>query len=304
MLKINLSSSVRKSGEPDEEVPVVAAEEPQVPEQAPTISSGAPGGRKPVDTQLMELQPQKRSRGLIVALLAVLVIGALAAAVYFRYDALMSLFSPQAEAPAPVAPMETPPAPAEMVTEPDPTFVVLNRIGDVVPDRLWLASATISHDGAYTIAGMSFDHGAMLSFAESLGMIGDVSASDLPDATASPEAVYMFRVSGRLRNVAESEILDRIPPDDLAMLGGRADARAEEFGVTFTALPEAGKTYDDRALPFVLEGSFDGLRNVIAELCPPDGSVRVYRISIFPADGTQTFDRVQAAFALRTKSSI
>lgn len=237
-----------------------------------------------------------------VAALVFLVI-AVAAAILTQRNTIMSLFVKK-EAPAPEPPPPPPPAPEPVRTEPDPTFVTLSRISEIVPAKVWLSSATISSDGAYEITGMSFSHDALELLTASLGSIGQIGSQDIPAKTKSSEAVYLFTVAGGLSGVSSPEILDIIPSDDLAAIAKPVIDRSDDFGIVFKIVPEAGKPYTEHDLPFMLEGSFEGLKKVIGELCPQDGQIRVHRLVIKPASGGRIFDRVQASFSLRTISSI
>ena len=113
-----------------------------------------------------------------------------------------------------------------------------------------------------------------------------------------------FTLTGALGDVAVPEVLDPIPGDTLTALAASIETRADDYGVSFIRLPKAGESYGERVLPFALEGSYDGLRRVVGDLCPEGSDYRVYRLSILPVAGSQTFDRVSAAFSLRTVSAI
>jgi len=139
---------------------------------------------------------------------------------------------------------------------------------------------------------------------DALGGIGNVSAKDVPQKSKSSETVYNFSASGVISSMDVPDILDVIPTDNLVAMAEPVINKSKEFEVKFNRLPESGQLYSDKDLPFVLEGPYEGLKKVIAELCPADGDIRVYRIVILPATTGKLFDRVRASFSLRTISSI
>ncbi|MBT4485271.1 MAG: PilN domain-containing protein [Candidatus Latescibacteria bacterium] len=238
--------------------------------------------------------------------LVMLLLLALVALVYFRKDEFLSLLGGkqeeivQVEAPPP----PPPPEPEVVAEEPDPTFVVLNGLSETVPVKVWLSSAVIMFDGSYEIKGIAFSHAAINTMITSLEPKGNINSKLIPKKAGTPEAVYNFAVSGKLNEINVPEILDIIPTNNLVALADGIKGRSEEFGVRFTRLPESGKTYSEKDIPFSLEGSYEGLKKVIAELCPEGDNVKVYRLIISPSSPGRAFDYIKASFSLRTVSSI
>ncbi len=327
MLKINLSDGEGKNhgeGNLEEMIGDEALEEmvasekseesapdEEVPEESETMADmlGDVAEQEEPEKPVKPAKPEKKKKpagksGTIIKVAAlVFLVIAVAAAIFTQRNTIMSLFVKK-EIPAPEPPPPPPPAPEPVRTEPDPTFVTLNRISEIVPAKVWLSSATISSDGAYEITGMSFSHDALGVLTASLGSIGQIDSQDIPAKTKSSETVYLFNVAGGLSDVSSPEILDVIPSDDLETIAKPVIDRSSDFGVVFKIVPEAGKTYTEHDLPFMLEGPFEGLKKVIGELCPQGGQIRVQRLVIKPASGGRIFDRVQASFSLRTISSI
>ncbi len=294
MLKINLSDREgdEKKSQGEEETLVQPTEE--IP--AETVSE-----------ELVEgLGEEKKKRGIPSPLLIILLlIIAIAAVVYFQRDKILSLLPKKAEIVEPVPALPPPtPEPEVAPKEPDPTFVALNKISEIIPQRVWLSSAVINFDGTYEVRGIAFSHSAAVSMGEALGGIGNVSVKDIPKKSESSETVYNFSASGAISSMNVPEILDVIPTDNLVALAEPVVNQSKEFEIKFNRLPESGQLYSDKDLPFVLEGPYEELKKVIAELCPADGDIRVYRIVILPADAGRFFDRVRASFSLRTISSI
>ena len=294
MLKINLSD-----GHGDEKKN--SGEETLVREQAVTMEGSNEEEPEKPKKKSRRIQPPDKTR--ILILLGLLVIATL---FYFQKEMILGLLGggneplPQVQAPPPPSP--PPPQPVEEPpAEPDPTFVALNGISGVVPERAWLSSVTILHDGSFDLKGISFSHAAMNTMAASLETLGVIASKTIPPSSKSAETVYNFRVQGKLRDIAAP---DAIPTDVLVQLSETVKSRGADLGVKFSSLPKAGKTYTEEDLPFSLVGSFEGLKKTVALLCPDGGDVKVYRIIISPAAPGRAFDRVKAAFALRKTSSI
>ena len=294
MLKINLSD--RKSKKKKDEV-----EEDVAGEVTDEISE-----EEHVTEELTDVTVKEKKKSIVSSplLIVILLIVAVALAAYYKKDLILSLFHKEPEIVESVQPPPPPPPMPEVTVEPDPIFVTLYRVSDVMPQKLWLTSVVIKSDGTYDIKGISFTHASMNDLLGGLGTIGNVADKNIPKISKSSEAVYNFRVSGALSDVSVSEILDVIPTDGLVTLAETIVNRSKEFGVKFNSIPRAGKTYNDKDLPFVLEGSYEGLKKVIAELCPEDGEIRVYQMVIVPASTGRPFDRVKASFSLRTISTI
>jgi len=293
MLKINLSDSEgnEKESRKEEETLVQQTDEPST---------------ETVSEELVEEPVEgKKKKGIPSPLLIILLfIVAIALVVYFQREKILSLLPKKAEKVEPV-PAPSPSPELEVAPkEPDPTFIAMNKISEIVPQRVWLSSAIINYDGSYEIKGIAFSYSAAVSMGDMLGGIGNVTAKDIPKESKSSETVYNFSASGTISGMTVPEILDTIPTDDLVALFEPVVNRGKEFGVIFRRLPESGQSYSNKDLPFTLEGSYEGLKKVIAELCPEDGDIRVYRIVILPANAGKFFDKVKASFSLRTVSSI
>lgn len=209
------------------------------------------------------------------------------------------------EAPPPAPPPalvveESAPVPEE----PDPTFVAMNSISEVLPEGMWLSSVIINYDGSYNIRGIAFSHPAMGSLLTRLGTVGTVSERVIPAKSGSSETVYNFSVGGSLNVLKVPDILDNIPTDGLIALVDPVMKRSKELGVKFSRTPKPGQAYGDKDLPFSLEGTFESLKNVISEICPVDGNIRIYQIEILPATAGKPYNKIKASFSLRTISSI
>ena len=242
------------------------------------------------------------SKGYILVLLAVIAIAAL---VYFQKDTIMGLFAGKQEVvQQPPAPPPPSPEPEVVLAEPDPTFVALNGISEVVPPRLWLSSTVIMYDGSYEIKGIAFSHETFASLISSLKRMGKISSQNIPKKLKSTETVYNFTISGGLNDIAIPEILDIIPPDKLVTLADKVKGRSKEFGIKFIRFPESSKKYTEKDLPFGVEGSYKGLQQVIGELCPEGSDIKVYRLTISPSSPGRAFDSITANFSLRIAPSI
>jgi len=211
----------------------------------------------------------------------------------------------QTEAPVPPPPpapqpVETEAAPAE----PDPTFVALNSISKAVVPKVWLSSVVVKYDGSYEIRGVSFSHEAIKTMMTSLQGIGDVKSFNIPKKSKSANTVYQFALSGVLNDIKVPEILDTIPTDNLVSLSDIMKQHVKEYGIKILHSPKSGQTYSDKVLPFVLEGSFDGLKKVIGDICPEGGDSRIFRLVITPSSPGKSFDKIRASFHLKTVSSI
>jgi len=238
-------------------------------------------------------------------LLGILLIVALAAAGYFYKDKIMSYFPKKAPVVQRIAPPPPPPPkPVEKKKEPDPAFVLLNRLGESVAPRVWLTSAVIKYDGTYQITGMAFSYKSMTDMISSLAGMGTVTSKTVPPQSKSAETVYRFSVGGALSDVKVPEVLDAIPTDNLVAAAETVKGRGKEFGIVFTQLPKASAKYTDNDTPFSLEGSYAGLKSVVEVLCPDGGPVRIFNLRISPSTPGRGFDRVKASFSLKTTSSI
>lgn len=297
MLKINLSGDQDNPRKRDEAVGETSAETTvaSVPAAAPAESFEEAAAESPSPSR-----GGSQTRTLLLLALLVIV-----AAAYFKKDALMGLFAAKEE-PLPVvtAPPPKAPEPVPEVKEPDPTFVVLTSISDTVPPRVWLSSLVIMYDGAYEIRGMAFSHDAIGAMIGGLGGLGEVTSQTVPPKSKAPDVVYQFAVSGKLKDLDVPEILDAIPMDTLVQLGDGVRSRSADYGVTFQNLPKAGQAYTDADMPFALEGPYEGLRQVVADLCPEGGGTRIFRLVIASAAPGRFFDKVKASFSLRTVSAI
>ena len=293
MLKINLSDELKDKSEE-------TADETVADSGADTVSDSY----EEASEEIVEKSESRRNQVRPLILLAVL---ALSALVYFQKDTILGLFEGKEEIIEIVAAPPPPPPPPglEVVPEePDPTFVALSGISEVIPAKVWLSSTVIMYDGSFEIKGIAFSHAAVNSMIASLGNAGEVKSWAVPKLSKSSEAVYNFTISGVFSDITIPEILDIIPADKLVPMVDAVNSRSKEYGVSFTRMPKTGQTYTERDLPFVLEGSYDGLKKVIAALCPEGGDVKVYRLVINPSSPGRAFDRIRASFALRTVSSI
>ena len=288
MLKINLSDK-------DDKKKKSKADETAVKQPAQTVAE-----KKADETTKTS---STKSTHLFLYLIVLLVIAVIAVG-YWQKDMLLSLLPEKEEPVQVVKPPSTPPPAPVVQKEPDPTFVVLNKISENVPSRLWLTSAVLNYDGSYEIKGIAFMYEAIDGFTAALGSIGELANQNIPGKSKSSETVYNFMLNGSVAVENVPDILDIIPTDNLVALSDPVIKQSEEFGVTFSNVPSAGQIYGDRDMPFSLEGSFVGLKKVIAELCPPEGKQRIYRIVIVPSAPGKSFDKVKATFSLRTVSSI
>jgi len=247
----------------------------------------------------------KGRQRLSLALLGVFVVLTL---VYFGKDRIpiTGLFGDKQEVIQPAVAPPPPPAPEPVIVpvKPDPTFVILNGIGEVIPPRLWLTSAVVMYDGTYEIKGMAFSHETITTMISSLGHMGKITSQNIPKKLKSPETIYRFGISGALGDITIPEIMDVIPTDKLIIFSEAVKERRKEFGIRFTRSPESGKTYTENDLPFSVEGSYKELKQLIGELCPEGGDVKVNRLIISPSSPGNAFDNIKASFSLRTVSSI
>lgn len=294
MLKINLSGEQDNKEETGDNA---------------VIQSNADTMAEPLkETSDKKTKNQKtKSSGSQTRSLVLLVILAIVALVYFKKDMILSLFSGKPQVVEPVmAPPPPPPQPESepVPKEPDPTFVVLNGIGEAVPQKVWLSSLVVMYDGTYEIKGIAFSHESINTLIASLGTLGKITSQSVPKETKLSETVYNFSVNGVFSNINVPEILDMIPTDNLISMAGGVTGKSSEIGVSFTGIPKSGQTYTEKDLPFAVEGSFEGLKKVVAELCPEGGDVKIYRLVIIPASPGRAFDKIKASFSLRTKSSV
>ena len=295
MFKINLS------GDKEKKQSKKKADAAPAPE-APTVSDVIP---EEVEEEYVVVDETGGSKKRQTVLLVILLIVALGAAGYFYKDKIMSYIPKKAPVVQRIAPPPPPqPKPVEKKKEPDPAFVLLNRLGDSVAPRVWLTSAVIKYDGSYQITGMAFSYKSMTDMVSLLEGTGSLTSRTVPPQSKSAETVYKFSVGGALSDVKVPEVLDAIPADNLAAAAEAVKNREKEFGITFTQLPKAGATYTDNDTPFSLEGSYAGLKSVIEILCPEGGAVRIFNLRISPSTPGRGFDRVKASFSLKTTSSI
>ena len=157
MLKINLSGKKgkKKKDEVEKDVAVEKTEE---------ISKEEHITDELTDVSVEE---KKKSKVRSLVLVVILLIVAVALTVYYKKDVIMFLFHKEPEVVKQVLPPPSPPEP-EVKVEPDPIFVTLNRVSDVVPQKLWLTLVVIKNDGTYDIKGISFKHSSMTCFAISI----------------------------------------------------------------------------------------------------------------------------------------
>ena len=295
MLKINLSDKEgNKKNERGKEKTVVQ----------PTTEVS----KQSADEELVEesVKEKKKISPRTLYLFVVLLVAAAAALVFFQKDMILSLLPGKADKVMPPPAPAPPPPEVEPVVpeEPDPIFVALNRISEVIPEKVWLSTAIINYNGSYEIKGIAFTHSAMGSLVNALGAIGNVSGKVIPPKSKSSENVYNFSVSGTINDINVPEILDIIPTDGLISLVDPVIKRGKELEVKFNNIPKSGQSYSDKDLPFALEGSYKNLKNIIAELCPVNGDIRIYRIVILPATTGLPYDKIKASFSLKTISSI
>jgi len=295
MLKINLSD--RRGNEKNERESEDTVVQPTV-----EISEQSTD-EKTVEKSVKE---KKKISPRTLYLVVILLVAVAAALVFYQKDMILSLLPKKAEkavslpAQTPVPPEVEPVVPEE----PDPIFVALNRISEVIPEKVWLSTAIINYNGSYEINGIAFTHSAMGALADALGAIGSMSERIIPAKSKSSETVYNFSIRGAISDINVPEILDIIPTDGLISLVDPIVKRSKELEVKFNNIPKTGQSYSDKDLPFALEGSYESLKNVISELCPVNGDIRIYRIVILPATPGITYDKVKASFSLRTVSSI
>ena len=309
MMKINLSDENGQEKKNEEEQTQISYSEPDIEE--PMLSE--------TDTESMmftsDLVAEDEEPGVVektsgrskmmIPILAGLLVVLVVAVGFLQKDFILGLFVREAPVVEPVAPPPPPPPEPEVVeSEPDPTFVALNDIGEAVKSHLWLTSAVIAYDGTYNIKGMSFTHEAMAEMLNMLEGKGTITSKTIPGKMKSSEAVYQFNVDGVLSDVNVPEILDTIPPEKLVAAAETVKASEKEFGIKFSHLPEPGRMYTDRDLPFSLEGSYKGLKDVVRTLCPEGGDTRIFRMTIVPLSPGRSFDKVKASFSLKTVSSI
>ncbi|MCE5248910.1 PilN domain-containing protein [bacterium] len=292
MMKINLSGE--QDNKKNSQTTVA-----QSPGEAAPLSQPPP-----VEEEKPEIIVKERKK-VPTPLLIVLLIVLVAAGGYLKRDFIMSLIPKKSPVVEPVAPPPPPPPKKEVVEkEPDPTFVVLNRIAEAVPPRLWLTSAVIKSDGTYQIKGFSFSYQPMTDMVSALEGKGTVAAKNIPAMSKSSETVYQFGIDGNIAGIKTPEILDNVPTDDLVAAANTVKGSEKEFGVKFSRLPKSGQTYTDKDVPFTLEGSYEGLKKVISVLCPEGGKTRVFNLMITPSAPGGSFDRVKASFSLKQVSAI
>ena len=293
MMKINLSGD--KEGKKSNKTPV-----------AFSASEGATLKQKVPEELLAEEKNDQKSKKSSLPLLMVLLIVLIAAVVYLKRDFIVSFLPKKSPVIQPVAtPPPAPPPKVEVVeAEPDPTFVAMSKIAGAVTPRLWLTSALIKYDGTYQVRGIAFSYKSMNDMVAALEGIGTVTAKTIPGQSKSPETVYQFSVDGNIAGIKPPEILDVIPTGDLVADARTAAAHEKEFGIRFSRVPQAGRTYTDKDMPFTLEGPYEGLKKVISLLCPEDGKTRVFSLTIVPSSPGRTFDRVRASFSLKRVSAI
>ncbi len=250
-----------------------------------------------------EKSGKSRMMQYLVALLAVSAL----ALVYVNKDVIMSMLTQREETPPPAPAPPPEPVVDEQATdaeEPDPAFVVMNKISEVFPDGIWLSSVMIDNNGDYKLRGIAFSYPAIGTFLKGLESSGTISERVIPSEKKSLEEIYNFSIGGTVAGIKVPEILDIIPTDDLIKLAAPVLKRSEELGVKFNRTPTAGQTYGENDLPFSLEGTYQSLKDIISELCPVDGNIRIYKIEILPATAGKPYDMIKASFSLRTVSPI
>ena len=294
MLKINLS------GDKEKKQSKKKAAAPTPTPDTPTVSDDIP---EVVEEEYVVVDEPRDAKKRQAVLLGILLIVAIGAAGYFYKDKIMSFIPKKAPVVQLIAP-PPPPKPVEKKKEPDPAFVLLNRLGESVAPRLWLTSAVIKYDGTYQITGMAFSYKSMTDMVSSLEKMGSLTSRTVPPQSKSAETIYKFSAGGTLSDVKVPEVLDAIPTDNLVAAAGTVKGREKEFDVRFTQLPKAGAKYTDNDTPFSLEGSYAGLKSVVGILCPEGGAVRIFNLRISPSTPGRDFDRVKASFSLKTTSSI
>ncbi len=299
MLKINLSGNKEKKQSKKKAV--------ADPAQASKMDASGIGDAVPEETQevVVEEKEPVHNKKRQTILLVILLIVAIGAAGYFYKDKIISFFPKKAPVVTPVAPPPpSPPKPVAEEKEPDPAFVLLNRLGDSITPHVWLTSAVIKYDGSYLITGLAFSFKSMTDMVSSLEGTGTVTSKTIPPQSKSSETVYRFSANGTLGGVKVPEVLDAIPTDNLVAAAETVKSREKEFGITFTQLPKTGAAYMDKDMPFSLEGTYTGLKRVVEILCPEGGDVRIFNLRISPSTPGRGFDRVKASFSLKTTSSI
>ncbi len=325
MLKINLSDDDARRREresqpfppPDEvsddELSVLVSgdtAEELSPREGDTLAARLPS--EPLRTVTIpeekgERQSRNRKRKPLLSVIGlILLLAVLAWTVWLQRDLIKPYLARfiRTEKPAPPPIKPSPPAPpAEPAPAPapapDPALTMLRAIGGSVPPLVWLSTAGVSSDGAYELKGIAFTTGAIDSFATALAVVGKVTVTGRTRIGNS----FGFTIAGDVKEIEKPELLDPLPGDVLAALADTLRAHADEFGVRFTRLPAPGETYKEQDLPFVLSGSYGGLEQVIAAVSRDGGKYRVDRLVVRPARGLG-FDRVTAAFSLRTESAI
>jgi len=237
MLKINLSDKDRNQDQtPVEDTKKTAAVPPKESSEEQTSPQEPLEGTK---------RGGKSKRFLLVVLL----IAVIAAGVYYKSDMFVSLIKKFQSKPTPVPkvmPPLPPPKPEVAPKEPDPVFVFLKNIGEVVPRKVWLTEAVMKYDGTYEIKGIAFVFSAMDSMNSALVTLGTITGKHIPNKSKSSETVYTFSFSGSLSNVKPHDILDVIPTDSLVALADPVIAQGKEFEVKFNRRPKAGETYSEK----------------------------------------------------------
>lgn len=305
MLKLNLSGETdeethRAASVQDPHDPAALRTKKETGKKIPLTDKEIPKAEIPQAPPLSEKKRkgtgfQIKKRPLIIGLIILLVLGL----GYFRGGYFLKLFSPQKHNTIAVSP----PSAAAAVTADDQVLATLDRIGEAAPSHVWLTEAEVRVNGVYDIKGMSFSYAAMDSFVTALESIGSVTGKDIPKVSKSPDAVYIFSVSGKLSGAKTSEILDVIPPGTLASLGDSLKFLAEREGSVALKLPKTGQTIQDDDLPFQVEGSYSGMKKMLGGLTA-NSKNRIYLLVIRPAGNGGGFNRIRASFSLRTVSSI
>jgi hypothetical protein len=320
---------------PEEELYTTARRKTPLPEKIPLSSRDrdvgqdiSPAPEEPVGAASPEpaTSPRKGNARVRAAALAVFLVALAAYGVYTQRGRIAGLMvrktapvhtartrtaqpapamkpEARADSTAPPAPESRPQPAPQPVHVSDPTISALGRIIGGTPARVWLTSVTVSMDGAYELRGMSFSHSAMKSFAAALKTLGTVTAETIPVETAAPDTAYTFGIAGKLSGVKSPEILDVIPPAQLAALGDTLKTEGKRTGIIFTRLPRANASYGDSDLPFEAEGLYGGIEAMLGELSGK-GTCTVYRIMVRPAASGHPYNRVRASFSLRAISSI
>lgn len=305
MMKINLSGDKDDNNDDQNEENVADSENPTVSDAVTALTSVIED--EPDEETLNAGEGKSKLPKMSTPLLAGLLVILVVAVGFLQRDFILGLFTREApviETVAPPPPPPPPPEPEVVESEPDPAFIALNSISESITPRLWLTSTVIKYDGSYELKGMAFNHKSITDMAALLANMGTISKKSIPGKMKSAETVYRFSIDGVIRDITVPEILDNIPVDQLAAAANTIKGSEKDLGIKFSRLPQSGHSYTDKDMPFSLEGSYEGLKQVIGVLCPENGNNRVFRITIAPSSPGRSFDKIQASFSIKTISSI